>query len=107
MSSPPCHATPKRWRSSPSRWRRSSPTVASRRFRTTRSDPPGLMLTPAGLSRRVLQRFERLDPEHDAFRRSSRVAITLPVATAIAFAVGGGPQTLLFTIVGSVALLIL
>jgi uncharacterized membrane protein YccC len=47
------------------------------------------------------------DPEFDALRRALRAAIVLPIAAAVSFAVGGGSQTPLFTIFGSVALLIL
>jgi uncharacterized membrane protein YccC len=47
------------------------------------------------------------DPEYDALRRALRAAIVLPIAAAVSFAVGGGSQTPLFTIFGSVALLIL
>src|SRR6476659_7159661 len=47
------------------------------------------------------------DPEYDALRRALRAAIVLPVAAAVSFAVAGGSQTPLFTIFGSVALLIL
>jgi len=60
------------------------------------------MLTPAGLRRRVRER----DPENDAARRAVRAAIVLPIAAAVGFAVGTDPQTPLFAIFGSVALLI-
>jgi len=65
------------------------------------------MLNPAGLWHRAGNRIRRRDPEHDALRRALRAAIMLPVAAAIGFAVGGGSQTPLFTIFGSVALLIM
>ena len=39
-------------------------------------------------------------------RRAVRAAIVIPVAAAVSFAVGGGSQTPLFTIFGSIALLI-
>ena len=57
--------------------------------------------------RHVLQRIRARDPEFDALRRAARAAIVLPIAAAVSFAVGGGSQTPLFTIFGSVALLIL
>ena len=57
--------------------------------------------------RHVLQRIRARDPEFDALRRAARAAIMLPIAAAVSFAVGGGSQTPLFTIFGSVALLIL
>ena len=47
------------------------------------------------------------DPDYDALRRALRAAIVLPIAAAVSFAVGGGSQTPLFTIFGSVALLIM
>lgn len=65
------------------------------------------MLNPAGLWSRAGDRIRRRDPEHDALRRALRAAIMLPVAAAVGFGVGGGPQTPLFTIFGSVALLIM
>lgn len=57
--------------------------------------------------RHVLDRVRARDPEFDALRRAARAAIVLPIAAAVSFAVGGGSQTPLFTIFGSVALLIL
>jgi uncharacterized membrane protein YccC len=57
--------------------------------------------------RHVLHRVRARDPEYDALRRALRAAIILPVAAAVSFAVGGGSQTPLFTIFGTVALLIL
>jgi uncharacterized membrane protein YccC len=57
--------------------------------------------------RHVLDRLRARDPEYDALRRAARAGIVLPIAAAISFAVGGGSQTPLFTIFGSVALLIL
>ena len=57
--------------------------------------------------RRAVNRLRRRDPEFDALRRATRAAIVLPVAAAVSFAVGGGSQTPMFTIFGSVAVLIL
>ncbi len=51
-------------------------------------------------------RFRARDPEFDAFQRALRAAIVVPIAAAISFAVGGS-QTPLYTIFGSVALLIM
>jgi uncharacterized membrane protein YccC len=65
------------------------------------------MLTPAGLVHGAVDRLRQRDPEHDALRRAARAAIVLPIAAAAGFAVGGGSQTPLFTIFGSVALLIM
>ncbi len=64
------------------------------------------MVTPAGLWRRVVGRIRKRDPEYDAARRALRAAIVIPIAAAVSFAVGGGSQTPLFTIFGSIALLI-
>ena len=57
--------------------------------------------------RHVLDRLRARDPEYDALRRALRAAIVLPIAAAVGFAVGGSSQTPLFTIFGSVALLIM
>jgi uncharacterized membrane protein YccC len=54
-----------------------------------------------------LDRLRARDPDYDALRRALRAAIVLPTAAAVSFAVDGGSQTPLFTIFGSVALLIL
>jgi uncharacterized membrane protein YccC len=61
----------------------------------------------AAVLRHVLDRLRARDPDFDALRRASRAAIVVPIAAAMSFAVGGGSQTPLFTIFGSVALLIL
>jgi len=65
------------------------------------------MLTPAGVWRRAVGRIREKDPEHDALRRAIRAAIVLPIAAMVGFAVGGGSQTPLFAIFGSVALLVI
>ena len=59
------------------------------------------------LWRHAVDRIRRRDPEFDALRRAGRAAIVLPIAAAVSFAVAGDSQTPLFTIFGSVALLIL
>ncbi|WP_059014992.1 FUSC family protein [Mycobacterium sp. M26] len=64
------------------------------------------MWTPAGLWRRAVRRIRTRDPENDGARRALRAAIVIPIAAAVSFAVGGGSQTPLFTIFGSIALLI-
>ncbi|MDT5235638.1 MAG: hypothetical protein QOF47_1625 [Mycobacterium sp.] len=61
----------------------------------------------AAVLRHVLDRLRARDPDYDALRRALRAAIVLPTAAAVSFAVDGGSQTPLFTIFGSVALLIL
>jgi uncharacterized membrane protein YccC len=65
------------------------------------------MLTPAGLWRRAAYRINERDPERDALRRAVRAAIVVPIVGAVAFAVGGGSQTPLFAIFGSVSLLVM
>lgn len=65
------------------------------------------MLPPAELWRRVTERVQRRDPERDALRRAARAAIVLPIAAAVSFLIAGQSQTPMFTIFGSVALLIL
>ena len=45
-------------------------------------------------------------PENDAARRALRAAIVIPVAAALSFAIAGPTQTPVFTLVGSIALLI-
>jgi uncharacterized membrane protein YccC len=61
----------------------------------------------AAVFRHALDRLRARDPQFDAFRRALRAAIVLPTAAAVSFAIGGGSQTPLFTIFGSVALLIM
>lgn len=63
-------------------------------------------MTPAVLWRRARDRIRSRDPENDGARRAARAAIVIPIAAAVSFAVGGGSQTPLFTIFGSIALLI-
>ncbi|BBY81041.1 fusaric acid resistance protein [Mycolicibacterium pulveris] len=58
------------------------------------------------MRRRVFDRSRQRDPEHDALRRATRAAVVLPIAAAISFLVASDSQTPLFTIFGSVALLI-
>ncbi|WP_264003538.1 FUSC family protein [Mycolicibacterium sphagni] len=63
-------------------------------------------MTLAALWRRAAERIKTRDPENDGARRAVRAAIVIPIATAVSFTVGGGSQTPLFTIFGSIALLI-
>ena len=55
---------------------------------------------------RVTRRVQQRDPENDALRRALRAALIVPVAAAMSFAVGDNAQTTLFTVFGSVALLV-
>src|SRR5690348_12037624 len=81
---------------------RSTP-AGSRRCRTVSSAPS----QTAAVLRHALDRLRGRDPEFDAMRRALRAAIVVPIAAAVSFAVGGDSQTPLFTIFGSVALLIM
>jgi hypothetical protein len=65
------------------------------------------MLTPAGLFRPAVERLRTRDPELDALRRALRAAIVVPLATAVSFLVVGGSQAPLFTIIGSIWLMVL
>lgn len=56
---------------------------------------------------RLMRRVARRDPDNDALRRALRAAIVVPSAAAVSFAFAdSGAQTPLFTIFGSVALLV-
>jgi len=59
------------------------------------------------LWRRAVDRLRQRDPEFDALRRAGRAALVVPVAAAVGFTVGNNAQTALFSIFGSVALLIM
>lgn len=61
----------------------------------------------ASVWRGAENRLRRRDPEFDALRRAIRAAIVVPIAAAVSFAVGGGTQTPMITIFGSVSLLIM
>lgn len=50
--------------------------------------------------------IQRRDPERDGLRRAIRAAIVLPIAAAVSFAIAGNTQAPVFTIIGSIALLI-
>ncbi|BBY63777.1 FUSC family protein [Mycolicibacterium helvum] len=63
-------------------------------------------MSPAALWRRAVERVRTRDPENDGARRALRAAIVVPIAAAVSFALGGGSQTPMFTIFGSIALLI-
>jgi len=56
--------------------------------------------------RRWSEQLRQRDPERDAARRALRAAIFIPLAAAASFAVAGDNQTPIFTILGSIALLI-
>ncbi|MDZ4264670.1 MAG: FUSC family protein, partial [Mycobacterium sp.] len=60
-----------------------------------------------GFRHRVARRIQRRDPENDALRRALRAAVVVPSAAGLSIVVAGGnAQTSLFTIFGSVALLV-
>jgi uncharacterized membrane protein YccC len=65
------------------------------------------MLTPAQLARRAIDHVRTRDPERDALRRALRAAITVPFAATISFLAVGGTQAPLFTMIGSIWLLVL
>lgn len=51
--------------------------------------------------------MQQRDPDNDALRRAVRAATVVPISAGTSFLVGGGnPQTALFTLFGSVALLV-
>lgn len=56
--------------------------------------------------RRWSEQLRQRDSERDAARRALRAAIFIPLAAAASFAVAGDNQTPIFTILGSIALLI-
>ncbi|GJF15310.1 fusaric acid resistance protein [Mycolicibacterium cyprinidarum] len=61
----------------------------------------------SGLRYRIHRRVQQRDPENDALRRAVRAALVVPLAGALGFAIAGdSPQTPLYTIFGSVALLV-
>ncbi|MGB7357805.1 MAG: FUSC family protein, partial [Mycobacterium sp.] len=66
-----------------------------------------MVIAADGLRHRITRRVQRRDPENDALRRAMRAALVVPLAGALSFAVAGGSaQTPLFTVFGSVALLV-
>ena len=59
------------------------------------------------LRHRIVAHAAKRDPDNDALRRAVRAAIVVPMAGALSFAIAGdSAQTPLFTIFGSVALLV-
>ena len=56
--------------------------------------------------RRTADQIGTRDPDRDALRRAVRAAIVIPVAAGLSFAIAGPSQTPVFTLVGSIALLI-
>ena len=58
------------------------------------------------LFRRIADRLHSGDPGHDALRRAVRAAIAIPLAATVAYLVAANPQTPVFTLVGSMALLV-
>lgn len=60
-----------------------------------------------GLRNRITRRIQRRDPDGDAFRRALRAALVVPLAGALSLTIAdANPQTPLYTIFGSVALLV-
>lgn len=56
--------------------------------------------------RQIADRLNSRDPGRDGFRRALRAAIAIPIAAAISYLVAGNAQTPVFTLVGSMALLV-
>ena len=54
----------------------------------------------------LIQQLRRRDPERDGLRKALRAAIFIPIAAAASFAVAEDTQTPVFTILGSIALLV-
>jgi len=54
----------------------------------------------------LTEQLRKRDPERDGVRRALRAAIFIPIAAAASFAVAADNQTPIFTILGSIALLI-
>ena len=55
---------------------------------------------------KLLEALGRRDPGYDGLRRASRAAIAIPLAALVSFLVAGNSQAPVFTLVGSIALLI-
>jgi hypothetical protein len=53
-----------------------------------------------------LESLRRRDPGYDGLRRASRAAIAIPLAALVSYLVAGNSQAPVFTLVGSIALLI-
>lgn len=56
--------------------------------------------------RRIAARLHARDPGSDGLRRASRAAIAIPIAAMISYLLADNPQTPVFTLVGSMALLV-
>lgn len=56
--------------------------------------------------RRIAERLHARDPGHDGLRRALRAGIAIPLAATIAFLVAHNPQTPVFALVGSMALMV-
>lgn len=63
-------------------------------------------MRPHTLRDRILRRIQQRDPDGDALRRAVRAAVVVPLAGALGFVLAANTQTPLFTIFGSVALLV-
>jgi hypothetical protein len=56
--------------------------------------------------RRVADRLHARDPGHDGLRKALRAAIAIPIAASISYLIAGNAQTPVFTLVGSIALMV-
>ena len=59
-----------------------------------------------GVFRRIADRLRERDPSRDGLRRAVRAALVLPLAAMAGYLLGDGTQAPVFTLVGSIALLI-
>ena len=66
---------------------------------------PGLVTRP-GIAERVAGRLRARDPGSDGLRKALRAAIAIPSAAALSYLVAGNAQTPVFTLVGSIALMV-
>lgn len=64
------------------------------------------MVTLPSFVTRVADQCKARDPENDGARRALRAAIVIPLAAGLSFAIAGPTQTPVFTLIGSIALLI-
>ena len=56
--------------------------------------------------RRIGDTLRKRDPSRDGLRRALRAGIAVPLAATLSFLVAGDTQTPVFTLVGSIALII-
>lgn len=62
-----------------------------------------MVLSPV---RRIADRLHARDPGHDGLRRALRAAVAIPIAAALSYLIADNAQTPVFTLVGSMALMV-